>query len=57
MTPKETLKVLHDYQKWRRGGKGKQPDPKIIGEAIGEAIRIIRKMENKTTKQHENDKT
>ena len=43
MTPKRALKVLHSFQKWRRGGKGKMIDPLIIGYAIDEAIRTLRK--------------
>lgn len=34
MTIKQAIKVLKRANKWRRGGKGEQPDPKEFGEAI-----------------------
>lgn len=37
------MKVLHVYQKWRRGGKGKMPHPYVTGIAIDNAIRLLRK--------------
>lgn len=43
MTIDQILKNLHLYQKWRRGGKV-QPDPKEIGEALDETIRLLRKI-------------
>lgn len=43
-TPKETERLLHHYQKYRRGTKPKAPSPFLIGVAIDEAIRIIRKL-------------
>lgn len=43
LTPKRIAKILHNLQKWRRGGKGKMPNPYIIGVAIDSAIRILRK--------------
>lgn len=42
MTPKSCLRVLHEFQKWRRGGKGPMPHPYIIGQVIDKAITIIR---------------
>lgn len=39
---KQAIKVLHDYQKWRRGGKGDMIPPYIIGMTIDEAIRTLR---------------
>lgn len=49
MTPKACLRVLHEYQKWRRGGKGPMPHPYVIGLSIDKAITIIRnRMKEKT---------
>ena len=42
-TPVETEHLLHHYQKYRRGTKPNAPIPFLIGVAIDEAIRIIRK--------------
>lgn len=41
---KQVLKVLHYHQKWRRGYKGKMVSPRVIGLAIDESIRFIRKI-------------
>lgn len=41
MTGKQAIKVLKKANKWRRGGKGNQPDPKELGEAIDVAVVII----------------
>ena len=41
MTIKQTIKVLKKANKWRRGGKGEQPDPKELGEAIDVAIVML----------------
>jgi len=41
MTIKQAIKVLKKANKWRRGGKGNQPDPKELGEAIDVAVVII----------------
>lgn len=38
MTVKQAIKILRRYNKWRRGGEGKQPDPKQVWEAIDVAI-------------------
>lgn len=38
MTVKQAIKVLKKHNNWRRGGRGSQQDPKIIGEAIDVAI-------------------
>ena len=37
-TISETIKILKDYNKWRRGSDGIAPDPKVIGQAIDNAI-------------------
>ena len=42
MKVKEIIRVLHAYQKWRRGANIPQPDPKEIGRAIDGAIRELR---------------
>lgn len=41
-TDKEIERVLHHFQKWRRGGKGEQPQPYIIDKGIDGAIRVLR---------------
>ena len=41
MTIKQAIKVLKRANKWRRGGKGEQPDPKEFGEAIDVAVTIL----------------
>lgn len=47
LTPKQTAKLLHIFQKWRMGGKGKMPNPYIIGAAIDNSIRILRQVDKK----------
>ena len=42
MKIKEIIRVLHTYQKWRRGEDIPMPDPKEIGRAIDGAIRELR---------------
>lgn len=42
MTHYEALKILHAYQRWRRGANIPMPEPKEIGEAIDVAIRALR---------------
>jgi hypothetical protein len=44
MTHDEALKILHTFQKWRRGANIPMPDPKEIGQAIDVAIRVMRKV-------------
>ena len=41
MTGKQAIKILRRFNKWRRGGECKQPDPKQVGEAIDVAIVIL----------------
>lgn len=43
MSVKETLRVLHEYQKWRRGAWIKMPNPYVVSQAIDSAIRLLRK--------------
>ena len=38
------LKILHDMQKWRRGGGVMPHSPKVFGAAIDDCIRILRKL-------------
>lgn len=42
MKVKEIIRVLHAFQKWRRGADMQMPDPKEIGRAIDGAIRELR---------------
>lgn len=44
MTHDEALKILHTFQKWRRGANIPMPNPTLIGQAIDEAIRVMRKV-------------
>lgn len=44
MTLPEALKILEQFNKWRRGVEIPQPDPKIIGEAIDIAINLMKGM-------------
>lgn len=60
MKIKEIIRVLHAYQKWRRGADIPMPDPKEIGRAIDGAIRELRNcqrlkisMEKQKSKQTE----
>lgn len=60
MKVKEIIRILHAYQKWRRGANIPQPDPKEIGRAIDGAIRELRdcqrlklSMEKQKSKQTE----
>ena len=42
LTNKQTVKVLHHAQKWRRGAKIGMPPPALLGLAIDKAIRVLR---------------
>lgn len=42
----QTIKVLHYYQKWRRGDKIPMPNSTIVGEAIDSAIHQLRQIKN-----------
>lgn len=42
MKYREACKILHHYQKWRRGAKTEPLHPKIIGLAIDAAIKGLR---------------
>lgn len=41
MTAKQAIIVLKKHNKWRRGGRGNQQDPKTVGEAIDVAIVML----------------
>lgn len=41
MNGKQASNVLRKYNKWRRDGAGEMPQPKVVGEAIDEARRVI----------------
>lgn len=43
MTTKQSERVLHYLQKWRKGGRGRQPHPYVIGKAIDSALHILRR--------------
>lgn len=41
----ETISVLEEYSKWRRGDETiPMPDPFEIGVAIGDAVRLLREL-------------
>ena len=44
MLRKETVRMLHYCQKWRRGANIQMPPPTLLGLAIDNAIRIIRNL-------------
>lgn len=44
MLRKETVRMLHYCQKWRRGANIKMPPPTLLGLAIDNAMRIIRNL-------------
>lgn len=43
ITHREAERILHHYQKWRRGGKGPMPPPYVVGQAIDKSIKVLRK--------------
>lgn len=44
MTLQEAIKILEEYNKWRRGAEIPQPNPKLIGEAIDIAINQLKQI-------------
>lgn len=38
----ECVRILEEYNQWRRGGDGDQPSPTVIGIAIDRAIEFIK---------------
>lgn len=49
MTRYHAERILHHYQKWRRGAKCKQPHPFVIGKAMDVAIVALRKDRKKAS--------
>lgn len=48
---RKLIKILHEMQKWRRGGKGEMPfSPKEFGLAIDDCIRLLRKLNDEQFK-------
>ena len=44
-TISETISVLEEYNKWRRGDETiSMPDPFEVGVAIGDAVRLLREL-------------
>jgi hypothetical protein len=41
MKTTEAIKVLTEFNHWRRGAEMPQPDPKVIGLAIDKAIEVL----------------
>ena len=46
MKIKEIIRILHSYQKWRRGANIQQPDPKEVGRAIDGAVRELQNFQH-----------
>ena len=44
MTKDEALKILIEYNLWRRGAEMPQPHPFVIGQAIDVAIECLTKI-------------
>lgn len=42
MKKSQTIETLIDFNKWRRWWEWEQPDPKIVGEAIDNAISTLK---------------
>lgn len=42
VTNRQSVKVLHHAQKWRRGAKIGMPPPALLGLAMDTAIRVLR---------------
>ena len=55
MKVKEIIRVLHAYQKWRRGANIPMPDPREIGRAIDGAIRELRSFQRLKNRMRDND--
>jgi hypothetical protein len=54
MEKKEAIKVLHYFQKWRRGANITMPDPKQVGLAIDVAISVLRESIKQQTNELRN---
>lgn len=46
MNRNDVIEMLLEYNNWRRGGDGEQPDPKEVGEVIDRAIDLIKSQEH-----------
>ena len=44
MTTEEAIKILSNYNKWRRGAEIPQPDPKELGLAIDFAVKKMKSL-------------
>lgn len=55
MTRYHAERILHHYQRWRRGAKCKQPHPFIIGKAMDVAIVALRKDRKKRAAFHKTE--
>ncbi|MDR1504459.1 MAG: hypothetical protein LBT43_18585 [Prevotella sp.] len=49
---KEAIKVLHYYQKWRRGAAIPMPNPTQAGKAIDIALKTLRKSVKQNKHNH-----
>ena len=54
-TPTDHISTLIHFQKWRRGEDDaiEQPDPKVIGEALDWAIKVLSSLELETVPVNE----
>jgi len=50
MTTEEAMKTLKRHNRWRRGANIEMDDPKKLGEALDEAIRVMKKSIKTKTK-------
>ena len=52
---KQTIETLRRYNEWRRDNEGTipQPDPKEIGEAIDDAVRMLEESEKQRKQVNE----
>ena len=41
MNNKEALQILQEYNQWRRGSDKPMPNPKVIGLAIDQAVKVL----------------
>ena len=44
MTLVNAIKILEEYNRWRRGEDIPQPNPKLVGEAIDFAINQLKQI-------------
>lgn len=48
ITTEGALKVLHHFQKWRKGADIGQPNSTVLGAAMDKAINVLRKYKRRT---------